>query len=83
MPSTQFCHLTKTELKAALLTRLNAAANLKKESRLLRKHLRDISSELFAIESEVKRIQKILGVEIIWREKSNWATRMRVQYTDW
>ena len=69
MPSTQFCHLTKTELKTALLTRLNAAASLRKESSQLRKHLRDLHSELFAIESEVKRIQEILGVKIIWQEK--------------
>ena len=69
MPRTQFSHLTQSELKAALLTRLNAAAKLKKESRQLRNRLRDLRSELFAIESELKRIQKILGVKIIWREK--------------
>ena len=69
MTSTQFSHLTQTELKAALLTRLNIAAKLRKESRQLREHQRDLGSKLFAIECEVRRIQKVLGVKIIWREK--------------
>ena len=53
MPSTQFSHLTQSELKAALLTRLKAASNLKKESRQLRNRLRDLRSELLAIEVEL------------------------------
>ena len=69
MPSAQFSHLTQSELKAALLARLNAAANLRKESRELRKRLRDLRAELLAIEFELKQIQRILGVKIIWREK--------------
>ena len=69
IPSTQFSHLTPRELKKVLLTRLNAAATLRKETRQLRNRLRNVPTELFAIEFELKRIQKILGVKIIWRDK--------------
>lgn len=68
MPSSQFSHLMQGELKAALLSRLKVAVNLKRESRQLRKRLREVESELFAIEFELKQIQKLLGVKIIWRE---------------
>ena len=60
MPSTQFSHHTQSELKAALLSRLNAAVNLKKESRHLHKRIREVHSELLAIEFELKQIQKVL-----------------------
>ena len=53
MPSTQFSHLTPRELKKVLLTRLNAAATLRKETRQLRNRPRNVSTELFAIEFEL------------------------------
>jgi len=56
-------------VNSRLLARLKAASNLKKESRQLRNRLRDLRSELLAIEVELKQIQEVLGVKVIWREK--------------
>jgi len=41
----------------------------REETQHLCKRLRDVRSELFAIDFELKQIQKILGVKIIWRDK--------------
>jgi len=77
MPSTQFSHLTQSELKAALLTRLKAASNLKKESRQLRNRLRDLRSELLAIEVELKQIQEDIGSDSNLAGKIMWCRAVR------